>query len=115
MAEIDISEFDERLNGRECSQVIRNIVACLREAADQAGPVVWRAHSTIGGGWGITGRRAKTVFCRFDPKPSVPHVCVSVVGVDEVGLKAVGRYTGERAPSGGSTSSTCAAQTRSSR
>lgn len=90
MPAVDISEFDERLNSRECSQVIRDIVAHLRTAADQAGPVVWRAHSTPGGGWGITGKRVNRVFCRFDPKPSVPHVCVSVVGADEVGLKAAG-------------------------
>ena len=90
MPEVDISEFDERLNSRECSQAIRDIVARLRAAADQAGPVVWRAHSTPGSGWGITGKRANRVFCRFDPKPSVPHVCVSVVGAHEDGLKAAG-------------------------
>jgi hypothetical protein len=90
MPEVDIREFDERLNGRECSQVIRDIVARLRKTADQAGPAIWRAHSTPGGGWGITGKRANRVFCRFDPKPSVPHVCVSVVGADEDGLKAAG-------------------------
>jgi hypothetical protein len=90
MPEVDISEFDERLNSRECRQVIRDIVARLRTAANEAGPVVWRAHSTPGGGWGITGKRANRVFCRFDPKPSVPHVCVCVLGADEVGLKAAG-------------------------
>lgn len=90
MPEVDISEFDERLNSRECGQAIRDIVARLRAAADQVGAVVWRAHSTPGGGWGITGKRAKRVFCRFDPKPSVPHVCVSVTGADEASLKAAG-------------------------
>jgi hypothetical protein len=90
MPEIEISEFDERLNSQACSQVIRDIVALLREAANQAGPVVWRAHSTPGGGWGITGKRANRVFCRFDPKPTVPHVCVSVRGADDDGLKAAG-------------------------
>lgn len=30
------------------------------------------------------------MFCRFDPKPSMPHVCASVVGADEEGLKAAG-------------------------
>lgn len=90
MPEINISEFDERLNSLECSQIIRDIVARLRAAADQAGPVVWRAHSTPGSGWGIAGKRANRVFCRFDPKPSIPHVCASVVGADEDGLKAAG-------------------------
>ncbi len=90
MPEVDISEFDERLNSRECNQAIRDIVARLRAAADQAGPVVWRAHSTPGGDWGITGKRANRVFCLVDPKPSVPHVCVSVVGADEDDVKAAG-------------------------
>ncbi len=65
-------------------------MACLREAAAKAGPVVWRAHSTSGGGWGITGKRDRRTFCSFDPKPSVPHVCASVPGADEHELKTVG-------------------------
>src|SRR4051812_22097038 len=90
MPEVDVNEFDERLNGGECSQALRDIVAHLREAADKAGPVVWRAHSTPAGSWGITGRRVSRVFFRLDPKPSLSHVCVSVVGADENGLKAAG-------------------------
>src|ERR1700730_4006144 len=90
MSEVNISESDERLNSLECSQIIRDIVARLRTAADQAGTVVWRAHSTPGGSWGLAGKRANRVFCRFDPKPSIPPVCASVVGADEDGLKAAG-------------------------
>ena len=90
MPEVNISEFNERLNGLECSQIIRDIVARLRAAADQAGPVVWRAHSTPGGGWGITGKSANRVFCRIDTKPSILHVCASIVDADEDGLKAAG-------------------------
>jgi hypothetical protein len=88
--EVDIREFDERLNSREYSREIRDIVALLRRSAEQVGPVIWRAHSTPGGGWGLTGKRANRVFCRFDPKPSVRHVCVSLRGADEDALKAAG-------------------------
>lgn len=62
MPEIDVKEFDERLHSLECSEVIREIVADLRKAAERAGPVSWRAHSTPNGGWGITGKRVHKVF-----------------------------------------------------
>ncbi len=90
MPEIDVQEFEERLNSRECSQSVRETVAALRKAAEQAGPVTWRAHSTPNGGWGITGKRVKRVFCQFDPKPAVLHVCARIPGADESELKAAG-------------------------
>ena len=91
MAEIDLKEFQERLRRQECSQTIRDVVDFLMKAAERAGPTEWRAHSTPGGGWGITGKRGKRVFCKFDPKPQVPHVGADVPGASESELMRAGR------------------------
>ena len=72
--EIDLKEFDERLNSQECPEAIREIVAALRKAAKQAGPPSWTAHSGPGGGWGIRGKRDRRLVCQFDPKPTALHV-----------------------------------------
>jgi len=90
MPEINLKEFDERLNSMECSQAIREIVAALRKAAEQAGPTSWIAHSGSGGGWGIRGKRDRRLVCQFDPKPTALHVCAQVPGADERELKAAG-------------------------
>ena len=66
------------------------VVALLRNLAESAGPMTWRAHSTPGSGWGITAKRDGRVFCRFDPKPTVPHVCVQIKGASEDELKVAG-------------------------
>lgn len=99
MPEISTNEFDDRLNSLECSQEIRDILTYLRETAEQAGTVSWRAHSTPGSGWGITGKLSGRLFCRFDPKPSVPHVCAFIRGAAERELEAAG--TVHRRKSGG--------------
>jgi hypothetical protein len=80
MSKIDLSEFTERLGSSECPETVREIVSFLREAAGRCGVVDWRAHSTPGSGWGLTGFKGGRVFCRIDPKPSIPHVCVSIPG-----------------------------------
>lgn len=83
MPEIELKDFEERLRSAECSEGIREIVATLRKAAEKAGPVVWRAHSTPNSGWGLTGKRGERTFCSFDPKPRAGHVCVCIRGADE--------------------------------
>jgi len=90
MAATDLREFEDRLNGRECTQLIRDVVESLRKAAEQAGDVEWSAHSTPGGGWGLIGRRSGRIFCRFDPKPQAGHVCVSIPSADDTKLNAAG-------------------------
>ena len=89
MAHVPTTEFDEGLRSVDCSQEIRDIVARLRSAAQQGGPVEWQAHSNRGG-WGIAAKRANRVFCRFDPKPTVPHVCVNILGADDEELNIAG-------------------------
>lgn len=91
MPEIDIVEFDAKLNGLDGGSELKEIVALLRRAAEQAGIAEWSAHSTAGGGWGVTGRAGRRVVCRFDPKPSVLHVCVCVPQATESELKVAGR------------------------
>ena len=90
MPEVDVREFEDRLNSMECSQLIREIVTALRNAARKAGPMLWTAHSGPGGGWGIRGKRDRRLVCQFDPKPTALHVCAQVPGADERELKAAG-------------------------
>ena len=90
MGEIGLRDFDERLNSGECGQELRTTMATLRAAAERCGPVVWRAHETPGGGWGLTGKRDGRVFCHFDPKPSTPKVCVCIPGATVDELRSLG-------------------------
>ena len=98
MSAIDIRDFDERLNSLDCSQVIREIVACLRDAAEQAGgiDVSSNAYSTASGGWGITYKRDQRVFCRFDPKPNKLHVWAFVLGADTNELTDAGTLSAQK-------------------
>lgn len=89
MADVDVSAFDARLKG-ECGQALVATVTALREAAEQAGPVVWRAHSTPGGGWGLIGRRNGTVFLRLDPKPRKDHVQALILNASVNELSQLG-------------------------
>jgi hypothetical protein len=88
--EIPVTEFDERLASGQCSQDVRDIVTYLRKAAVACGAINWRAHSTHGGGWGITAKTGNRVVCHLDPKPNAGHVCVCIPGVDELELKPAG-------------------------
>lgn len=74
MPAIDTNDFDARLDSLECSEAIREIVAYLRNAAEQAGAdVSSRAYSTPGGGWGITPRiRETTQKGVFERQPGPP-------------------------------------------
>jgi hypothetical protein len=90
VAEIGVDEFEARLCGMHGGTEVGDIIKFFREAAELAGPVVWRAHLAESGGWGIAGKREKRVFCRFDPKPTVPHVCAQIAGASEDDLKAAG-------------------------
>jgi hypothetical protein len=76
MGEVDLVEFDMRLRSGECSERLGGVVAAMRSAAEQMGPVIWRAHSTPGGGWGLIAKRGNIVFCRLDPKPRKDHLQV---------------------------------------
>ncbi len=90
MPEIDVRDFEERLDSGECSQVVRDIVASLRKAAERAGDVAWTAHSALGRSWGIIGKREGRVICRLDVKPQAEHVCVCIPGADDGKLVAAG-------------------------
>lgn len=95
MPEVEVKEFEERIFSGECTQDIREIVACLRDVAEKAGPdVTIRAHSKPKGGWGITFKRAGRVFCRFDPKPQAGHVWALVSGGDRAALAVAGTVSG---------------------
>ena len=90
MSQTDLSEFDDRLNSGECSQIIRDIVACLREAAGRVGGIWRSAHSALERSWGIVGMRGGRVVCRLDIKPYAGHVCVSIPGADDRQIVAAG-------------------------
>jgi hypothetical protein len=89
MAEVDVEEFEARLNGLECSQNLRDLVRGLRDAVETVGPVSWHGLSTTAG-WGINARRHGRVVCRFDPKPRRDHVWVLVPNASASDLAAVG-------------------------
>ena len=86
----DLREFEDRLNSRECTQVIRDVVASLKTAAERAGDVSWSAHSAPGRSWGIIGKRGGRVICRLDLKPQAGHVCVCIPGADDGKLNEAG-------------------------
>jgi len=90
MPATDLREFEDRMNSRECTQLIRDIVASLRTGAERAGEISWSAHSTPGRSWGIIGKRGGQVICRLDLKPEAGHVCVSIPGADDTKLNAAG-------------------------
>ncbi len=93
MSEITVKQFEERLNSSDCSSVVRTVVYSLRAMAERQEPREWtiRAHSGSGSGWGIEYKRGGLVFCRFDPKPNVEHVCVFVRGAAESDLEGAGK------------------------
>ena len=85
-----MNEFNERV--RKCSLASRKVLAFLRAAAEHAGERV--APPTFDGkaGVGISYRRGRTRFCRFDPKfnPKHDHIFALIPGASRGKLKPAG-------------------------
>ncbi len=90
MAEIDLKEFQERLRSHANQPDDPG-----RRGLPHEGCGARRSHGvarSFNAGRRLgTGKRGKRVFCKFDPKPQVPHVGADVPGASESELMRAGR------------------------